>query len=243
MNYSLLPFSLKFSKLSYSPLECNKFNKENQLVILDWDDTLFPTNWITNSMGDNVGSKQYTEFYNKNKDTFDDLWDLVKRLIKEIGRVSQIKIVSNGSYEWIKKVPPFFYKGHEKFMRDNNVSINSARDYKNNGYVYSNDQRMWKIITFRDIVKDWKQKRMKNSSVSCLSPLKILSVGDNENDILAVWSLTKDYPLLIKSIKFAHLPTVAMLKHQLDKTRDIINEILLNDEEKKHEFRAVVLDS
>jgi len=243
MNYSLLPFSLKFSKLSYSPLECNKFNKSNQLVILDWDDTLFPTNWITNSMDNFAGLKQYTDFYTKNKNSFDDLWNLVKRLIKEIGRVSQIKIISNGSNEWIKKVPPFFYKGHEKFMRDNNVSIHSARDYKNNANVYSNDQRMWKIITFRDIVNDWKQKRMKNSNISCLSPLKILSVGDHENDILAVWSLSKDYPLLTKSIKFAHLPTVAMLKHQLDKTRDIINEILLNDEEKQHEFRPVVLDS
>ena len=208
-----------------------KENVNNHLVILDWDDTLFPTSWLSTIKNINPELNNY-ELYNQNKVIFNELWYLVKNLIKTMSTYAQVKIVSNGSNEWIKKISQVYYIGHREFMNKHNVSIQSAREYKNNKFIFKN-QGAWKVNLFRDIFENWKKKNeLFYQRTNKPQPiLKILGIGDQDNDRIAIWSIDKHDSVKRKTLKFVECPNIAFLKNQLINLTLKAKDILLSDDE------------
>ena len=225
---------LPFRKIS--PHEEKKESDANHLIILDWDDTLFPTSWLATLNAGNT-EKNNGQLYSESKAVFDELWNLVKRLIHTLRQFAQVKIISNGSSNWIKITPQVYYKGHARFMKEYNVSIHSARDYKKNQFVFKN-QGAWKVNIFRDIVDDWKKKRIAAHQRQNLPPpnLKLLGVGDHDNDRIAIWAIDKADGLKRNALKFIEHPNIEMLKCQLNNLIISARNMLIGDDEINLQF-------
>mgnify|MGYP001200080482 CR=1 FL=1 len=219
-----------------TPTSIRDMGKDNHLVILDWDDTLFPTSWLS-TLNRSESEKNNGQLYSEHKIVFEEIWDLVKQLIHTLRQFTQVKIISNGSNEWIKNVAQVYYKGHARFMKEYNVSIHSARQYKNNQFVFQN-QGAWKVNLFRDVVDDWKKKRIAVHQLQNLSPpnLKLLGVGDHDNDRIAIWSIDEDKGLKRKALKFLDKPNIEMLKCQIRNLTLNARNMLLSDDEINLQF-------
>ena len=172
------------------------FTKNNTLVILDWDDTLFPTSWVAKNfinLHDTETRYKYLEF-------FSELDNLIFSFLKKILYKSKIIIVTNAMPLWIKISSCVLPKTQNLL---NYIKVISAR--KNFQKVSSNYTE-WKKLAFDAEVKN--QLNIKNKQ-------NIISIGDATYEYKALINLyNKDR--ILKSMKFLENPTFDILKDQLE---------------------------
>lgn len=186
-----------------------EISKNKTLFILDWDDTLFPTNWVMKN-GINLsvsGTRDQYIIY------FQELDRVLSKFLKRAIGLGKVIIVTNALLDWVKMssvVLPNTYH----LLR--NVEIISARgNYKEK----SSNMMDWKMMAFRDTI----DKEFKNVSL-----MNIISVGDAEYEYQALIALndrkkgTKKY---LKSIRFMKDPTHDILIDQLKVLSDAIQKI------------------
>jgi hypothetical protein len=172
-------------------------SKTKTLIILDWDDTLFPTTWITSNeinLKNNIDTDKFKGYFLQ---VDIDLYNLLTRL-QQCGTVI---IVTNALLPWIKLSSTILPKT-SKIL--NQIKIISARgDYQSR----STNPMDWKKLAFESIVQEM-GKKINN----------IISVGDAEYEYNALISLfdsnSKSYKLL-KSVKFIKYPTKEVLIDQI----------------------------
>ena len=186
-------------------------NKSNSLVILDWDNTLFPSTWVTrNYINLNDG-----EVRNRYLDFFSELDTLIFTLLKKISEYSKVIIITNALPVWIKICSGVLPKTSYLL---NNIRVISARK---NFQKVSSDATEWKKLAFKDEVE--KELDIKNIQ-------NVVSVGDASYEYNALINLYNKNRIL-KSMKFLEEPTQEVLKDQLEVLIDNIKEIILY---KKH---------
>jgi len=172
-------------------------SKNKTLIILDWDDTLFPTTWITTNeinLRNNIDIDKHRQYFSQV-----DL-DLNNLLIK-LTQCGTVIIVTNALLTWIKlstTILPRTSKILEK------IKVISARgDFQSK----SANPMDWKKFAFESIVQTM-GKKINN----------IVSVGDAEYEYNALINLfdpnPKSYKLL-KSVKFIKYPTKEVLIDQI----------------------------
>jgi hypothetical protein len=186
-------------------------NKSNSLVILDWDNTLFPSTWVTR----NYINLNDREVRNKYLDFFSELDTLIFTLLKNISEYSKVIIITNALPVWIKICSGVLPKTSYLL---NNIRVISARK---NFQKVSSDATEWKKLAFKDEVE--KELDIKNIQ-------NIISVGDASYEYNALINLYNKNRIL-KSMKFLEEPTQEVLKDQLEVLIDNIKEIILY---KKH---------
>jgi hypothetical protein len=172
-------------------------SKNKTLIILDWDDTLFPTTWITTNeinLRNNIDVDKHRQYFSQV-----DL-DLNNLLIKLI-QCGTVIIVTNALLPWIKLSSTILPKTSKTL---NQIKIISARgDYQSK----SENPMDWKKLAFESIIQSM-GKKINN----------IISVGDAEYEYNALISLfdpnPKSYKLL-KSVKFIKYPTKEILIDQI----------------------------
>ena len=192
---------------------------KNNLVFIDWDDTLFPTNWI-HSVDVN--------FENPNDTTismFIELDTLITNLITNMVSIANVLIVTNGTLSWVNKclnVLPLF----RKIVDNGTISITSARDIFDEEY----DSSHWKTLTFKIFF---------NEHISDFEGIyRILSFGDSIAEHNAVMELKTHNTIdgnnqkrIIGSVKFIQKPSLNQLAHQLQIIDLIHKDIIeLNDD-------------
>ena len=92
---------------------------ENQtLIILDWDDTLFPTHWV---MQNGLHLKQDIS----NKIYFENLDDILTYFLQKIQQMGKVIIITNALPEWIKASSLNLPKTYNML---NNIKVVSARE-------------------------------------------------------------------------------------------------------------------
>jgi len=172
------------------------FTKNNTLVILDWDDTLFPTSWVAKNfinLHDTETRYKYLEF-------FSELDNLIFSFLKKILYKSRVIIVTNAMPLWIK-ISSYVLPKTQNLL--NYIKVISAR--KNFQKVSSNYTE-WKKLAFDAEVKN--QLNIKNKQ-------NIISIGDASYEYKALINLyNKDR--ILKSMKFLENPTFDILKDQLE---------------------------
>lgn len=193
------------------------------IIIIDWDDTLFPTTWVNNNKIDmtNINS------LNKYKLFFIELDNNIYELLKNLDKSGDVYIVSNANINWIKSCLSVLNRTTDYIM-SNNIRILSSRD------MYSDklkDNIKWKIATFQDIISDILYKL--SSKIEPNSFLNIISIGDTTFEYQALISLDSFFKnnlinikYLLKNIRFIEKPDFDILIDQVQSTSKNIGPIL-----------------
>jgi len=190
------------------------------IFIIDWDDTLFPTNWATKNNIDIINF----DSYNKYKLFFIELDNILSNVINSLNKLGNVFIVSNASLTWIRNclsILPYTNKLINAF----GINIISARD----NYFIKNPEELnheknsivdWKISCFQDVLVN-----VLNSIAGKFNEknyLNIISIGDANYEYVALINLDNffkinklDINYLLKNIKFIEKPEFNIIIEQL----------------------------
>ena len=187
-------------------------SRNRTLIILDWDDTLFPTTWVTSN---DINIKNINNIQNSISSYFKQVDIELDRLLRLLLKCGHVAIITNAMLNWINissnilpKTSKILANGDGKF----DIEIISARgSYQN----ISKDAMDWKKLAFEEILKNNKFRKVNN----------IISIGDAEYEYKALINLYEDckYPKnykLLKSVKFVKYPTNHVLLDQIEVTHD-----------------------
>lgn len=190
-------------------------NKHVTLFILDWDDTLFPTNWVMkngiNLMSANTRD-QYTIY-------FQELDRILSKVLKTLISMGKVVIVTNALPEWINISSAVLPQTYNLLKKVKKVSARGS--YRH----LSNKMTDWKIMAFKDVLEDEFDK---------MSSMNVISIGDAEYEYHALIALYSKHGnktsntiqnKYFKSIRFMKDPTHDILITQLESLNDEIPKI------------------
>jgi len=107
------------------------FNKYNTLVILDWDNTLFPTSWFMQKQSNNT-------------EHFIELDDTLYKLLTRIQQYANVMIITNAMTEWINTSSSVLPKTRKLL---DHIKVISAKE----NYMKSHKNMMdWKKMAFKN---------------------------------------------------------------------------------------------
>jgi hypothetical protein len=182
------------------------FTRYNSLVILDWDNTLFPSTWVTK----NFINLNDIETRYKYLDFFTELDELIYNLLKKILYKSKVIIVTNAMPIWIKISSSVLPKTQSLLKH---IKVISARK---NFQKISTDATEWKKLAFKDEV---------NNELNIENKQNIVSIGDASYEYKALISLYNKNRIL-KSMKFLEDPTFDILKDQIEVLCENIESVI-----------------
>jgi len=183
-------------------------NKNNTLIILDWDDTLFPTSWINNN---NIG---ITQINRMNYINFFEKIDIsLNNLFSNLLQLGDILIITNALLNWINISIKTLPKTNKLINNNNNIKFVSARgEYSS----VTDDINDWKKFAFINELKKKTQRKHINN---------IISIGDAEYEYNALINLHDINSFrLLKSIKFIRYPD----NHGILEQINILNKSIKN---------------
>ncbi len=173
-----------------------KTQNNNTLIILDWDDTLFPTSWVSKNSID-VYDKSVFIKYNL---YFEELDDILYSLLTRLSKLGHVIIITNALTEWVK-VSSSILPRSSKIIK--NLKIISARKTYQN--ITSSSE--WKKFAFKDELDDISKKN---------EIYNVVSVGDAEFEFYATINLVNyNNKRYYKTVKFIKNPSFDKLIEQL----------------------------
>ena len=186
-------------------------NKNSTLIILDWDDTLFPTSWV-NKNNINIMNKNDIQIYKK---YFEKVDIYLYKFLNLITNYGDVIIITNALLNWIEISSKILPRTYSLLKKKNNIKIVSARgEYSS----VTDDLMEWKKMAFQnELVKKTREKKINN----------IISIGDAEYEYFALLNLYHGEPdnyRLLKSVKFIKYPNNNEILEQIV----IINNAILN---------------
>jgi len=194
--------------------------KNNTLIILDWDDTLFPTSWFLEKKVD-VNNPQ-KEFVNMIKKLDDKLVILFKKLLK----CGEVAVVTNAMLKWIVMSLSLLPK--TKKIINNKIKIISARDIYQK--LIPGNVNKWKKLIFEELVlnhfMDANNKNTKQIE-------NIVSIGDAKYEFEALIELDEDFKLkkrFLKAIRFMSAPNYDSLLDQIEVLTKCIKKVCKNSQ-------------
>lgn len=198
------------------------------IFIIDWDDTLFPTNWVTKNNIDitNIDS------YNKYKLFFIELDNILSNVINSLNKLGNVFIVSNASISWIRNcltILPYTNKLINAFginvisARDNFFSKNSSTSNSEKVSTFNPEKVSaieWKVACFQDVLVNILDNI--TGKFNEKNYLNIISIGDANYEYIALLNLNNffqinklDINYFLKSIKFIEKPEFNIIIEQL----------------------------
>lgn len=205
----------KYKKGEMNCTDTLKYNKKglyidkyNTLIIIDWDNTLYPTSWVMDNgidLTDPRSRYKYMEY-------FKELDKNLEMLLKHMNTLGEVVIITNAMLEWVELSVSVLPKT-KKYL--SNIDIISARKRFQN----SADMTEWKKLTFmEELTKKVKKHKIQN----------IISIGDAEYEYHALINLYKMDALphkYLKSISFVRSPDFWTLIYQIKMMRQHISAI------------------
>jgi hypothetical protein len=189
-------------------------NKSKTLIILDWDDTLFPTSWVVKK---NINLND-SETINKYKMYFSELDNILYELLINFLKCGKVVIVTNAMTKWV--LLSYNVLPNTKNLIKKNIEIISARDICQD--KMSGQMDKWKKLIFKQLVS----KYFINSSSE-----KIVSIGDANYEFNALVDLHDGFKKkrFLKAIKFMDSPSYESLLDQLEVLNSCVNNICTSD--------------
>ena len=185
-----------------------KYN--NTLIIIDWDDTLYPTSWLMSNNIDLTNPRLRTKYMTY----FENLDNILSATLEHIKTLGDLIIITNAMPEWIELSVSVLPKT-QKCLKD--IEIISARKR----YHQTTKISEWKKNTFYDeIVKRSKYKKYYN----------IMSLGDAEfeyNALINLYDLNNIPHKYLKSIKFIKTTEYKIIIDQLIMIHDNIKKLCI----------------
>lgn len=153
--------------------------KNNSIIFIDWDDTLFPTSWVNKN---NIDLKNIDDY-----SIFIKLDQYINSLLKKIMNKCEIIIVTNALKRWIlsclnllpqTKLLICSHNFKSNNSCKNKINVISARENYQHKYTSPID---WKIHTFKNIINKYKKKKYNFNN--------IISIGDSIAEYIALIKL------------------------------------------------------
>jgi hypothetical protein len=186
--------------------------KKNTIIILDWDDTLFPTYWISKNKI-NIAQSSTRDKYIV---YFQELDRVLSKLLNKLSTYGKIIIVTNALPEWVK-ISSIVLPNTYLFLKNTKIVSARAKYQK-----YGSSPMQWKEYAFKyEITNELKKNNFIN----------VISIGDAEYEYRALISLNFidiNKHKLLKSIRFMKYPTHDILIDQLEVLFNVIPEISMN---------------
>lgn len=180
-------------------------NKINNITIIDWDDTLFPTNWVSKNNVD-MNNKDQISSYSV---YFLELDKTISNFLLNLSKDTKIYIITNANITWINLCLKSLPKTSQ-IIKENNIEIISARDRNANYNISPNE---WKIYTFQDVFLD----TLSNNNDELYN---IMSIGDAMYEYNALLVLgnklsSRGVNNNLKSIKLKEKPEFDLIIEQM----------------------------
>lgn len=187
------------------------------LIILDWDDTLFPTNWVVKNsynLRDSYVKMKYSYLFNQ-------LDNKIYILLQKFLHFGEVVIITNATLNWVSTCLEILPKTQN--LINNNIDVISARkSYQQFSQYIPN----WKKYAFTDMyIKNYLDDKNDDNVVQ-----NIISVGDAEYEHLALVNLYdfegyQPKKRILKSIRFIQHPDLDTIIDQIDVLTKNINKI------------------
>lgn len=188
----------------------NSISKGHTLIILDWDDTLFPTNWVLRN-DINLMTPQSRNQYIVH---FQELDKVLSKLLYKLSKYGKVVIITNALPEWIKMSSIVLPQTNNIIKK---LKVVSARGMYQQ---FSSNMMDWKEMAFKqEVINEFKNHGFIN----------IISIGDAEYEYRALISLNKWKPStqkVLKSIRFMKDPSHDLLIDQLQVVINATHEIV-----------------
>ncbi|CEM04677.1 unnamed protein product [Vitrella brassicaformis CCMP3155] len=133
------------------------------VVIFDWDDTLFPSSYVDPVRPWRVNLRGGAE---------------ALALLQEAAKKAQVVIISNGSPELYESLQYPGYEGVRHFLHQQQIPFISSRKHADKACRGKLDSSTWKRGCFGDLLKGLR--------VMGLEPTRVVSVGDSPYDMSAL---------------------------------------------------------
>lgn len=134
------------------------------LIILDWDDTLFPTTHLKTEIAEDSALENLTS---SKKSSLESLESAAVSLIRTALQLGEVKIVTNANMKWVDRTCSRFMPYLRGIVFLTSITIVSARD----DALAGRNPASWKKYAFTSLVTKGKTQFT-----------KVVSIGDAEND-------------------------------------------------------------
>ena len=181
--------NISTSKVKILPRDASKNAKSETLFILDWDDTLMCTSFI---------SSKTKPLSDEEKNIILNLGKIVNKFLKECDKYGTFIIMTNSTERWMEKTAENYLKIKKEHIE--NIKIISTRDkYLKKGIEINK----WKELALEEILFKY-EDFIKN----------IILGSDSENDIEVFKKVSKkNKQINVSTIKFKTKPTpIIMIK-------------------------------
>lgn len=186
----------------------HKEKKHNSIIILDWDDTLLPTSFLSPGGIFNLDIKLSKNDSEKLAKIEKEVSNLLNSAIEK----GEVFIITNADKGWVEFSANKFYPSIIGIL--SKIKIISAREEYGN--VFPGDSAKWKIQTFLDLQKYINLNLITN----------LLCFGDSIIEIKAGKILASKFrEAFIKTIKFKEAPKLDDLFKQLNLVNQQFNFI------------------
>jgi hypothetical protein len=201
-----------------------EINNDTTLIILDWDDTLFPTTWL---------HKNNINIFNNKKVLYDKFFKhldlLLHKLFIKMIKYGTVIIITNALLNWID-ITLTLLPNLEQLIKNKQIQIISARgEYSH----VTKDPEIWKKIAFKNEVNKILEKKNINN---------IISMGDAEYEYYALINLYQNNEIdfkLLKSIKFIRYPSIIQIYKQIELSTQFIFEVCKEPEQLDLELKPM----
>jgi hypothetical protein len=189
--------NLSKKKVMYNKKDLH-ISSENTLIIIDWDDTLYPTSWTMENGIDLTDPRSRTTYMAQ----FEKLDDNLSSALSHMTTLGEVIIITNAMPEWIELSVSVLPKTKKCLKK---IEVISAR------LRYQNKTKMndWKKYTFQEeIIFRSQNKKYHN----------IMSLGDAEfehNALINLYKLNTLAHKYLKSIKFIKSTEYSTLLDQI----------------------------
>ena len=183
------------------------YNKQNTLIIIDWDDTLFPTSYMKTKI---IPDQEHISNMNK-------LDNLIYLFFSKASYLSTPIIITNASKKWVEESSQLLKKTN--FLIKYKIDILSSRDLCEQKYKDKTD--IWKKLTFQTLYD--KNKHIKN----------IISIGDAEyeyNALINLYDNKDNNSIKLKAVRLLEEPNIYNIIDQLEVLIKEIQNITYKDD-------------
>ncbi|CEG42699.1 HAD-like domain [Plasmopara halstedii] len=209
-----------------------KFLINDPLIILDWDDTLFPNTHLA-KLGFSSEDKAFV-IPQDCVSTLNELAEEVEKFLIACLNIGTCCIVTNGQSGWVERSCKRFLPNVVPLLEK--ITIISARSCFEK--VYPDRPIEWKIAVYQDLLAKHGYMQMSRLEPrdDCIrqqehETQQVIALGDSQGDRCAIQYVARRTPYMqLKSIKLLDNPTITQLQKQLKILGVFLEQLSCHDE-------------
>ena len=185
-----------------------KLKASNNIILLDWDDTILPTSWLVSECGiaiDSIHPPELTDiFYNRMLCRHDVFVCNFFDTLLDVTSADNIHILTNSVHGWVKESAKMYLPLTNEYI--DKFKITATR--------MSGDEPILQCMKYDTIVKLFGNLLDPSNAESTKN---IIAIGDSFDEINSINRFTDgELNIITKTIKLRPTPTVTQLMDELN---------------------------